>query len=115
MSTDDFTRRTLLANERTYLAWWRTGLTALTAALAAARVVPELADARHQWPYTLAGVALACLGTLCLGYGEVRRRAVDRAVRDGGFANPDARVTLALTVGGVAVGVLLIVLIVAEA
>lgn len=23
----DYSRRTLLANERTYLAWWRTGLT----------------------------------------------------------------------------------------
>ena len=34
--TDDYTHRTLLANERTYLAWWRTGLTALTVALAAA-------------------------------------------------------------------------------
>lgn len=32
-------RRTLLANERTYLAWWRTGLTTLTVALAVARVV----------------------------------------------------------------------------
>jgi putative membrane protein len=31
----DATRRTLLANERTYLAWWRTGLTSLAVSLAA--------------------------------------------------------------------------------
>jgi len=35
----DYSCRTLLANERTYLAWWRTGLTTLTVALAVARVV----------------------------------------------------------------------------
>ena len=39
----DFTRRTLLANERTYLAWWRTGITSIATALAAARLVPQLA------------------------------------------------------------------------
>ncbi len=38
----DATRRTRLANERTELAWWRTGLTALAVALAIGRVVPEL-------------------------------------------------------------------------
>ena len=31
----DATRRTRLANERTYLAWWRTGLTSLAVSLAA--------------------------------------------------------------------------------
>src|SRR5204862_3597720 len=44
----DYTRRTLLANERTYLAWWRTGITSVAAALAAARVVPELSDVKHR-------------------------------------------------------------------
>ena len=115
MTDDDYTHRTLLANERTYLAWWRTGLTALTAAIAAARVVPALADARHQWPYTVIGAVLAALGTLCVAYAEIRRRAVDRAVRDGSFVDPDARVTLALAVGGGLVGVALIVLIIFEA
>ena len=35
-------RRTSLANERTQLAWWRTGLTALAVALAVGRLVPEI-------------------------------------------------------------------------
>jgi uncharacterized membrane protein YidH (DUF202 family) len=39
---EDATRRTRLANERTYLAWWRTGLTAL--AYARARAVEDALD-----------------------------------------------------------------------
>ncbi|MGZ5314068.1 MAG: DUF202 domain-containing protein, partial [Solirubrobacterales bacterium] len=38
----DATRRTRLANERTQLAWWRTGLTALAVAVGIGRVIPEL-------------------------------------------------------------------------
>jgi putative membrane protein len=108
---DDYTRRTLLANERTYLAWWRTGLTSLTAALAAARVVPELANARHQWPYSLLGLALAAIGIVCVIYAERRRRAVDAAVRSGEFADPSAAVTLGMAVVGALIGVGIVVLI----
>jgi len=56
-------RRTLLADERTYLAWWRTGLTMLTA-LAVARVVPGLSDSTTQWPYTVVGIAFVLLGVV---------------------------------------------------
>ncbi len=38
----DATRRTHLANERTYLAWWRTGLAALAVSLGAGKLVPPL-------------------------------------------------------------------------
>lgn len=112
---DDYTRRTLLANERTYLAWWRTGLTSLTVALAAARVVPELAKVTHRWPYTVIGGGFALLGTLCLGYAERRRTAVDRAVRAGSFAEPDRWMTRTLAGGGVLLGVALMTLIVLDA
>jgi putative membrane protein len=110
----DYSRRTLLANERTYLAWWRTGLTTLTVALGAARVVPELADTRHQWAYTAVGVAFAVVGVVCIAYGERRRRAVDAAVRQGAFAPLDGRMSAAITAAGVVLGVLLIVLILAD-
>ena len=39
----DATRRTRLANERTYLAWWRTGLAAFAVSLGAGRLVPAIA------------------------------------------------------------------------
>jgi putative membrane protein len=110
----DYSRRTLLANERTYLAWWRTGLTALAAALAAARVVPELADAQDRWPYTLLGVGCALAGLVCIAYGHRRRIAVDEAVRRGEFPPVDGRITALLTGLALLVGVGMLALIVLE-
>jgi putative membrane protein len=93
----DFSRRTLLANERTFLAWWRTGLAALTVGLACARIVPIVGKVREQWPYTAIGVLFAVLGIVCVVYGERRRRAVDEAVRRADYAEPDGRLLLLLT------------------
>ena len=39
----DVSRRTLLANERTYLAWSRTGLTAFGIAIGIGAIVPAVA------------------------------------------------------------------------
>src|SRR3954463_5414550 len=80
--------RTRLANERTFLAWWRTGVAALAAGLAAARLVPQLADSPHHWPYTSLGAVLVGLGTLCLGYAQWRRVTVERAVLAGNDSDP---------------------------
>jgi putative membrane protein len=110
----DYTRRTLLANERTYLAWWRTGITSIAAALAAARVVPELSKAKHQWPYTVMGVGFTVIGIVCFVYGHVRREQVDRAVREGNFAELSHTVTLLISIGGAILAVGLVVLIIAE-
>jgi putative membrane protein len=38
----DASRRTRLANERTYLAWMRSSLTALAVAVGAGKIVPTL-------------------------------------------------------------------------
>ena len=43
-SDDDVTRRTRLAAERTWLAWWRSGIAAATAAVGVGGVVPQLVD-----------------------------------------------------------------------
>lgn len=107
----DYSRRTLLANERTFLAWWRTGLTALTAGIAAAQIVPELSDAKHRWPFTAVGMALCAIGTLCIVYGQWRRIAVDRAIRAGDFAEPSAVVTTVITALGALIGIGLLVVI----
>lgn len=113
--SDDYTHRTLLANERTYLAWWRTGLTALTVALAAARLIPELGKVHHRWPYTLVGAGFALLGTTCLVYAERRRVSVDRSVRRGEFTGPESWVTHVLAVGGALLGLALLAIIVFDA
>ena len=97
-------RRTQLAVERTYLAWWRTGMTGYAVALATARIVPELANTKVQWPYTLLGIGFVLLGTACLGYGEYRRRM-------GGETDVDSRFTLVLTGAGAVLGFALIALL----
>jgi putative membrane protein len=110
----DYSRRTHLANERTFLAWWRTGLTALAAALAAARVVPELADAQDRWPYTLLGIAAAVAGVVAIAYGHRRRIEVEEALLRGDFPPASRLVTGVLTGLGVLIGAGMLVLVVLE-
>lgn len=107
----DATRRTRLANERTYLAWWRTGLTALAVSLAAGRVVPTISHGT-AWPYELAGTGFAVLGILCIYTGYQREREIDRALEEGRFATLDPRINLVLTTVGVILGIFTLGLIV---
>ncbi len=107
----DATRRTRLANERTYLAWWRTGLTALAVSLAAGRVVPTLSH-KTAWPYEIVGAGFAVLGVACIVNAYQREREIDRALTEGRFANMDSRMTLILTTAGVVLGALTLALIV---
>jgi inner membrane protein YidH len=109
----DATRRTRLANERTYLAWWRTGLTALAVSVGAGRVVPALTDAT-SWPYEVVGAGFALLATAFIGYGYVRQRQVDRALDQGEFAPPDDRLIGVLTLAGLLLGLAILVIVVAE-
>ena len=71
----DVTRRTRLAAERTWLAWWRTGIAASAAALAVGGLVPQLVEGA-QWPYVALGVgyALAALAIFALGAVRTPKR-----------------------------------------
>jgi putative membrane protein len=97
-------RRTQLAVERTWLAWWRTGLTGYAVALATARVVPDLAHTKTQWPYTALGIGFALLGTGCILYGESRRRS-------GVLEDVHPWFALVLTFGGLLLGLGLVALV----
>ena len=109
----DATRRTRLANERTYLAWWRTGLTAFAASIGAGKLVPALATGA-TWPYTVIGIGFAIVGAFCSGYAFWRYREVEVAVSRAGFAPPDERVVALLSGIGAALGVLLVVVLLTE-
>ena len=109
----DASRRTLLAVERTYLAWWRTGLTCFAVGLGAGKVVPELTSGA-TWPYALIGAAFALIGVVCIAYAEQRRREVERAARAGGYVSPHTGVTTALLVVGVALGLALTIVALTE-
>lgn len=110
-SATDATRRTRLANERTELAWWRTGMTVFALALAVGRVIPELANTSRQWPYVVAGVVFAVYGIALIAYGSIRRRTVERALARGEFPDPLGSAQAALVGGGVLLGVLTVILV----
>ncbi len=109
----DATRRTLLANERTFLAWWRGGLTALAVSLGAGALVPQLTSA-SRWPFAVLGIGFAVLAITFIAYGSHRHRAVEEALRRGEFAPLDARVVIAMGALGVLLGLLTILAVLVE-
>lgn len=99
--TQDARQRTDLANERTQLAWWRTGLTALAVALAVGRLLPDLGNTPHAWPYTVVGVGFAVYSLLLIGYGTARARSITASLERGGELPGQDRVLLGLTAVGI--------------
>lgn len=110
----DATRRTRLASERTELAWWRTGLTALAVALAVGRVVPSLSSSSQRWPYVVAGACFALYGIAAIGYGSARRATVERALAEGRFPGAVRFCHGALLAGGLVLGLITVVLVLVD-
>jgi putative membrane protein len=92
----DATRRTRLANERTFLAWLRSALTALAVAVGAGKIVPDIAHVT-RWPFELLGAGFAAFGAILVFSGARRFVDVERALDRGGFAplRPSGAVMLA--------------------
>ena len=109
----DASRRTHLANERTLLAWWRSGLTALGVGLAVARVIPELGH-QTRWPYGALGAAYAVFGLAMIAYGTLRQRNVEQALGEGRFSGAHPAVVAGFTVLAVGIGLATLVLVVVE-
>jgi putative membrane protein len=109
----DATRRTRLANERTYLAWWRTALTAFAVSIGSGKLVPELASGA-TWAYTAIGIGFAAVGVFCSAYAFWRYREVEDAIRRGEFARPGDRLVGVLSGVGAALGVLLVIVLLTE-
>jgi putative membrane protein len=107
----DALRRTRLANERTFLAWLRSGLTAFAVSLAVGGVVPQLVD-RPAWPFVLSGSAFALYGVAMILVGAQRARIVERATRAGGYAPLPDVVLIALAAAGAALGIVTLALVI---
>ena len=103
--------RFTLANERTFLAWQRTALALLAAAVALVQLVPELTvpGARR----TLA-VGLAVLAILTSGMGLRRWQQADHAMRRG-EPLPRHPTPAYLAVGLTVVGLIALGLVIAKA
>jgi putative membrane protein len=107
----DATRRTRLANERTYLAWWRTGLTSLAVSFAAGKLLPELANGT-KWPYEVIGVAFGIVGVAFVVQGYRRQRAVDAALERGEWSPFETRDALVFALVGAVLGLATIALVI---
>lgn len=109
----DATRRTHLANERTYLAWWRTGLACMAGSVGVGRLVPALTDSSELLA-AIAGVIFGLLGIACFLYGVIRYRQVDEAVRRGEYLGPDDRFVTTLAVVGILLATLVITIVIVD-
>jgi putative membrane protein len=103
--------RFTFANERTFLAWQRTALGLLAAAVALVQLVPELTipGARRAL-----GVGLAALAILTSGMGLLRWQQADRAMRRGDPL-PRHPSPIYLAVGLSLVGIIALGLVIAKA
>ena len=97
----DQARRTSMAAERTWLAWWRASLAASAGALAVGRLAPELLHVA-PWPYVLLGCGYASLAIGLLIVGAQRQRNLEHALRSGGHVPLHFRTVGLFTAGGVA-------------
>ncbi|SEH55900.1 putative membrane protein [Mycolicibacterium rutilum] len=101
--------RFTLANERTFLAWQRTALGLLAAAVAVVQFMPELGvpGSRHA-----VGMAVGVLAVLTSGAGLHRWHRVDYAMRrDQPLSRP--RTPVYLTIGLIVIGLVTITVAVA--
>lgn len=109
---DDPDRRTSLAGERTLLAWWRTGFTAIAVALAVGRVLPALVHHATRWPYVVVGIAFALYGIALIAFGTKRIDSLNRQLGVPAADRSAVRAMGVLAVVGVLLGFATIVLIV---
>lgn len=103
--------RFTLANERTFLAWQRTALGLLAAAVALVQLVPELAVPGSR---RLLGIGLAALAISTSGTGLLRWQRADRAMRRG-EPLPHHPTPGFLAVGLIVLGVIALGLVIAKA
>jgi putative membrane protein len=112
---DEQSRRTMMLNvERTWLAWWRTGLVSAAAAVALGRVAPEVLDG-HDWPYVVIGTGYAALAVALLVLGGIRQRRLARELQEGRFPELSGMWVAAITVAGAGLAVITMVLVLIEA
>jgi inner membrane protein YidH len=110
---EDALRRTRLANERTYLAWWRTGLTTFAVSLAAGKLVPELSSG-SAWPFEVVGIAFGVVGMLMIAYAYLRQKRVEEALERGEYAPLDSRASLFFAALGVVLGLATVIVILVQ-
>jgi putative membrane protein len=106
-------RRTSMAAERTWLAWWRTALAATAGALAVGRFAPELLHVA-AWPYVALGCCYAGLAIGLLVMGAVRQRDLEASLHGDRHRPISFGLVAVFTAGGILLALATIVLVVAQ-
>ena len=106
-------RRTLLATERTYLAWLRTGLGAIGVSLAVGRLVPVLLGGPHL-AYALLGAGYGVLGIFLIAYALLRVRRLNHALAVNDAVTLDWWALAITTAMGLALAIATVTMVLAE-
>jgi uncharacterized membrane protein YidH (DUF202 family) len=101
-----------LANERTYLAWLRSGFCGVCGQPGGRKGCAVVDTKQPQRPYTILGAGFALLGVTSVGYGFIRQRQVEAAITRGDFAPPNEIVIAVLAATSMLLGVAVLVLVV---
>jgi uncharacterized membrane protein YidH (DUF202 family) len=99
-SSDGFgppSRRTYFAEERTLLAWWRTGLGSAAVAVAIGGLLPKLGGLPRDRGVAL-GIGYGLLGIAFVVGGTVRDQQSRVAIRHNSFASFSGRAVWAFTI-----------------
>jgi putative membrane protein len=107
----DATRRTHLANERTFLAWLRTGLTAFAVAIGVGQIVPAYTG-EGDVAYGIVGVGFALLGIAVVAFGLARVLAVGEALQQGRYRPAGTLTLAAICAAAIILGAAVLVLLV---
>jgi putative membrane protein len=109
----DQMRRSSMAAERTWLAWWRTALAATAGALAVGRFAPELLHVA-AWPYVALGCCYAGLAIGLLVMGALRQRDLEASLHGDTHRPIGVGLVAVFTGGGILLALATIVLVVAQ-
>lgn len=107
---DDVARRTFLAEERTWLAWWRSGIAAATAAVAVGAVAPRLLD-NERGAFIALGAGYALVAVAVFVAGWRRHEAAAHSLEQGAYAPLERAWVLLLSVAGGALAIATLVVI----
>lgn len=92
-------RRTVLAAERTWLAWFRTGIGVSAAAIGVGAVLPKLTDST-SWGFVVLGAGYAALAVAIFAEGWRRQREIYSALAVDDDVPTGIHAIAALTVAG---------------
>lgn len=111
---DGDTQRTLLAAERTWLAWWRSAVAVAATAVAVGALIPRVVDGSRT-PFVLLGAGYALLSAAVFVGAAGRQRSVRKELVHGTAVEVNLRWVMGLTGAGIALSIATLIVILIEA